>query len=150
MAVGLVVAVDSVLATLVEKITDLSNDRCVYADLDKLVNAMAPDVNDDTTRYGCLLQLDNAIHGPAEPFSGEIWQYYFSGILMIRLKQVENIEKEMLTTTESLRQVFLNRPRSINNDLALVRVTSIERPITSSITDTPHYFLPFTITVYDK
>lgn len=150
MAIGLVNAIDSVIASLVSSIPELTAERCIYADLDKLTAAMAPDPDDEDTRYGCLLQLANIEHGPAEPYSGEIWHYYISGILMIRLKTVENIENEMLSITETLRKVFATQPRGINQDLALVRVISIDRPITASIVDTPHYFLPFMIRVYDK
>lgn len=150
MAVGLVQAVESTRATLIQSISELNEARCVYADLDKLVDAMLADIDDDTSRYGCLLQFMDMEHGPAEPYSGEIWQYYLTGILMIRLKRVENIELEMLQITEKLRTAFASYPRSINQDLALLRMYRIERPITSSLTDIPHYFLPFVIRIYDK
>jgi hypothetical protein len=94
--------------------------------------------------------LANSEHGPNEKFSEEIWHYYFSGILMIRLKTVEDIEAEMLAITDALRTTFATRPRGEAQDLSLVRVVGIDRAITSSIVDTPHYFLPFMIRVFDK
>jgi len=150
MAVGLVRAVDSVKETLVSHIPELNAARCVYGDLDALVEAMVPLPTDDDTRYGCLLQFANIEHGPAEPFSQDIWQYYLSGILMIRLKSVDDIESEMLAITDTLRTTFSSKPRGLAGDLALVRILNIERPITSTIVDTPHYFLPFMIRIYDK
>ena len=148
--IGVAGAVSEIQATLVANISELSTERCVHADLDKLMASVEANVGDSEARYACLYQFLEATHRPMEPFSNEIWAYTFSGILMIRLNDLTNIETEMVSIIDKVRSTGGNFPRGVNQTAALFRIYNIQKPIPTTIADTPYYFLPFMIRIFDK
>ena len=126
--IGLVRATDSVKETFVDHFSELDVNRMVHGSIDKLMEAMEPFPDDDSKRYGCLIQFMRMEHGPAEPFSQHIWQYYYAGILFIRLKEVDDIEDEMLAVTEKLSNTFKANPRGLAQDMALASWAADRRP----------------------
>lgn len=118
---------------------------CVAGKFDELYDNMSK----ISAKYGCLLEFAGGRLSRDNPFNQPMWSWFITGVFLIRYTDNAVVEDDLRTVLSKLPVVF-DSDRRLGGLTPLVSITNIDTPEPIQLGDTPYYWLPFSISVYDR